>query len=236
MVKKELVNNKIYKGVVEEIKDKIISGELKKGQKLPSERDIAENLSVSRTSVREAMRALEVIGFIESKQGAGNYIKESFEEVLIEPLSMMFMLQQINAQEISELRRGLELEAAVLAAERADEEDILKLENIIKEMVSADNEDKSVILDQEFHYTIAKASKNRMFFNILNVISELIDNFIKGIRKEILSKEENKERLLKVHGAIALAIKKRNKIDVYKAMEEHCTIINENILLLTKNK
>lgn len=236
MVKKEKANNKVYKGVVEEIKNKIVSGELKKGQKLPPERELAEKLSVSRASVREAMRALEVIGFIESKQGAGNYIKESFEDVLIEPLSMMFMLQQINAEEISELRRGLELEAAVLAAERADEEDILKLEHLIKEMSVTENEDRNVILDKEFHYTIAKASKNKMFLNILNVISELIDNFIKGIRKEILSKEENKERLLKVHSEIALAIRERNKMNVYKAMEKHCTIINENILLRTKKE
>ncbi|SHE52753.1 FadR/GntR family transcriptional regulator [Clostridium fallax] len=236
MVKKEKANNKVYKGVVEEIKNKIVSGELKKGQKLPPKRELAEKLSVSRASVREAMRALEVIGFIESKQGAGNYIKESFEDVLIEPLSMMFMLQQINAEEISELRRGLELEAAVLAAERADEEDILKLEHLIKEMSVTENEDRNVILDKEFHYTIAKASKNKMFLNILNVISELIDNFIKGIRKEILSKEENKERLLKVHSEIALAIRERNKMNVYKAMEKHCTIINENILLRTKKE
>lgn len=236
MVKKEKANNKVYKGVVEEIKNKIVSGELKKGQKLPPERELAEKLSVSRASVREAMRALEVIGFIESKQGAGNYIKESFEDILIEPLSMMFMLQQINAEEISELRRGLELEAAVLAAERADEEDILKLEHLIKEMSVTENEDRNVILDKEFHYTIAKASKNKMFLNILNVISELIDNFIKGIRKEILSKEENKERLLKVHSEIALAIRERNKMNVYKAMEKHCTIINENILLRTKKE
>ena len=72
-------NKKVYEEVIEQIKDMIYNGILKKGDKLPSERDMVEELQVSRTSVREALRSLEVIGLIESRQGEGNFIKESLD-------------------------------------------------------------------------------------------------------------------------------------------------------------
>ena len=83
-------NPKAYDQVIEVIKDKIKKGKIKKGDKLPSEREMAESLGLSRASVREALRALEVIGLIESIQGAGNYIRTNFDNSLIEPLSLMF--------------------------------------------------------------------------------------------------------------------------------------------------
>ena len=75
---------KVYDQFIEEIKNKIKCGEIKKGDKLPSEREMAESLRVSRASIREALRALEVIGLIESRQGAGNYIKTNFDNSLFE--------------------------------------------------------------------------------------------------------------------------------------------------------
>ena len=96
--------NRAYEVVIEAIKKKIKNGEIKKGEKLRPEREIAEDLGVSRASVREAVRALDVIGLIESRQGAGNYIKETFEESLIQPLSVMFLLEQNDFTEINEFR------------------------------------------------------------------------------------------------------------------------------------
>ena len=93
-------NPKAYDQVIEVIKDKIKKGKIKKGDKLPSEREMAESLGLSRASVREALRALEVIGLIESIQGAGNYIRTNFDNSLIEPLSLMFMLQESSVKEM----------------------------------------------------------------------------------------------------------------------------------------
>ena len=84
-------NKKVYEEVIEQIKDMIYNGILKKGDKLPSERDMVEELQVSRTSVREALRSLEVIGLIESRQGEGNFVKDSLEKGHIEPPSVMHM-------------------------------------------------------------------------------------------------------------------------------------------------
>ena len=84
-------NIKVYEVIMEEIKDIVKKGELKSGEKLPSERELADKLEVSRTSVREALKALTMLGLIESKHGEGNFIKSNFENSLLEPLSIVFL-------------------------------------------------------------------------------------------------------------------------------------------------
>ncbi len=218
--------NRAYEVVIEAIKKKIKNGEIKKGEKLRPEREIAEELGVSRASVREAIRALDVIGLIDSKQGAGNYIKETFEESLIQPLSVMFLLEQNELTEINEFRSILESQAAVLAAERIDEDDVKKLEELIDEMSRTSDEAKNVEIDKQLHYVIDNASKNRVISSILAVISELIDESIKGTRSELAKIDvENSKKLLEIHKELVSAMKSRNKKKAYEAMQKHMEII-----------
>jgi GntR family transcriptional repressor for pyruvate dehydrogenase complex len=220
-------NTKIYEQVVEQIKRMINDGTLKKGDKLPTERDLAEQLQVSRASVREAIRALEVIGLVESKQGAGNYIRESFEDSLLEPLSMMFLLEESNPYEVVELREVLELETVVLAAERITDHELGILRELIDEMKNCEDEDKNVMLDKRFHYTIAKASRNLLILNVVQVISQLIDSLIKNARKQILSGEPNRVKLTLQHEHIYTALTERNSELAYNAMRGHFKLIKQ---------
>ena len=211
--------NRAYEVVIEAIKKKIKNGEIKKGEKLRPEREIAEDLGVSRASVREAIRALDVIGLIESRQGAGNYIKETFEESLIQPLSVMFLLEQNDFTEINEFRFILESQAAVLAAERIDEK-------VIDEMSKTSDEEKNVEIDRQLHYIIDNASKNRVISSILAVISELIDESIKGTRSELARKDaQNSKKLLEIHKELVDAMKNKSKKRAYEAMQRHREII-----------
>lgn len=222
----ESKTNRAYEVVIEAIKEKIKNGELKKGEKLRPEREIAEDLGVSRASVREALRALDVIGLIESRQGAGNYIKETFEESLIQPLSVMFLLEQNDLTEINEFRSILESQAAVLAAERIDEEDIEKLQVLINEMGETSDEIKNAQIDRELHYIIDNASKNRVISSILIVISELIDESIKGTRSELTKLDAtNSKKLLEIHRELVDAMKNRDKKKAFEAMKKHREII-----------
>ena len=141
----EVKNTKAYKIVIDYIKDKVFRKELKTGDKLPTERELAENLKVSRTSVREAIRALEVIGLIESRQGAGNYIKNDFEKSLFEPLSVMFMLQESSPKDIFNLREILEMECCKLAVKNVKDYELDKLGAIISEMKETDDEERNYI-------------------------------------------------------------------------------------------
>ena len=129
---KPVKNMKVYEQVVDQIKEMVRVGQIKKGDKLPTERVMAEELQVSRTSIREAMRALEVVGLIESRQGAGNYIREEFDDVLLEPLSIVFMLQNGTNKDIFELREVLELSTIFLSVMRISDEELKKLGELVE--------------------------------------------------------------------------------------------------------
>jgi GntR family transcriptional repressor for pyruvate dehydrogenase complex len=223
-------NTKVYEQVIEQIKDMIVSGTLKKGDKLPSERELVEHLQVSRTSIREALRALQIMGLVECRQGEGNYITQSFENSLFEPLSVMFMLQESNPSEIIEVRKIIEIETAAIAAQKITKEEIESLEILLRVFESSINEDDNVKIDKKFHYEIAQASRNFLILNILNAISSLIDSFIKDARKKILVDEKNIEVLAKQHWDIYEALKSHNSKKAAEAMKKHLDFTNEYMI------
>lgn len=218
-------NTKVYEQVMDQIKEMIEKGILKKGDRLPSERDLVEQLQVSRASIREALRALEVIGLIECRQGEGNFIKSDFQDNLFEPLSIMFMLEGINPQEILELRKTMEVEASGLAAKRITDEQLKELTEIMERFENCEEEEMKAVIDTEFHYKIAEYSGNVLIFNILRTVSLLVDDFIKDARKLIIAKQENKKILLSQHKEIYLAIEVHNSQAARKAMREHLDYI-----------
>jgi GntR family transcriptional repressor for pyruvate dehydrogenase complex len=220
-------NTKVYEQVIEQIKKMIIDGTLKKGDKLPTERDLAEQLQVSRASVREALRALDIIGLVESRQGAGNYIRESFENSLFEPMSMMFMLERGTPIEILEFRKVLEIEAASLAASRISDDEVKTLGELVEELKDCREESKSAVIDKQFHFTIAKASKNLLIINILQVISQLIDELIKDSREKILAFEDNQAKLNIQHENLYIAMQNRDTNAAHMAMEAHFKLIED---------
>ena len=195
-------SEKVYKIIMKQIKDIVKSGELKRGDKLPSERELALRLNVSRTSVREAIKALETLGLVESKHGGGNYIKNDFEDILLEPLSIAFMLLGSNNSEILELRKVIEPEVAFMAAKNITENEIKELENIIEKLSKTTDSKICASLDKEFHYVIAKASKNHLLSTIVFSVSSLIEEYI----DESKMYEIDREKVINDHKIILEAI------------------------------
>ena len=220
-------NPKAYDQVIEVIKDKIKKGKIKKGDKLPSEREMAESLGLSRASVREALRALEVIGLIKSIQGAGNYIRTNFDNSLIEPLSLMFMLQESSVKEMYDLRETLELQCVKLSARYIEENELGLLTAILNRMYLAKTEEESLELDIEFHYLIAKTSRNMLLINVLEVLSQLMDEFIRKSRMQILHEGNTRENLLEIHENLLRALKCREEAKASQAMKEHFDLIRK---------
>jgi len=219
-------NTKVYEQVIIQIKDMITKGTLKKGDKLPSERNLVEQLMVSRASIREALRALEVIGLIECRQGEGNYIKASFQDNLFEPLSIMFMLEGSNPEAIWELRKIMEVEAAGLAAKKITNEQLVDLKAIIDRFKDCDDEDINVEIDKNFHYKIAECSGNVLIYNILKTVSTLVDTFIVDARKLILAEPGNKDILFSQHYEVYFSMEKHSSGAARKAMRHHLDFAN----------
>lgn len=222
------IQKKSYTKVIDYIKEQIRIGALHIGGKLPAERELSEKLGVSRNSVREAIRTLDIMGVISSQQGAGNYLSGNFENNLVESISMMFLLNQVDYNQISQLRHGLEMQAIWLAIDYISDEEIEELKQVITELehkTEADN----VILDKRLHYTIAKASRNVLIIDILQALSDLIDKFIIDLRTEILSSEDSRDRLMEAHNEMINSILRRDKDSAYLAINKHFGIIDEKL-------
>ncbi|PRR81604.1 HTH-type transcriptional regulator LutR [Clostridium luticellarii] len=220
---------KVYEQVIEQIENMIMDGTLKKGDKLPSERELVERLQVSRTSIREALRALQVMGLIESKQGEGNFIRLNFDESLFQPLSIMFMLQGGNPEEIMEVRKLIEVETASVAAVKINEEQLESLRKLSDAFKISEDENVNAKFDKQFHYEIAQAAGNFLIINILNAMSSLMDSFLKGARKKILVNHENLKALAEQHIRIYQALKSHDPEMASREMNRHLDFTNAYI-------
>lgn len=214
-------NTKVYEQVIIQIKDMIARGILRKGDKLPSERELVDKLGVSRTSIREALRALEIIGLVESRQGEGNFIRDNFENSLFEPLSVMFMLQKSSTLEIHQVRVMIETETASLAAKNINDKDIKVLQGFIDKLKNSKDELERSISDKNFHYKIAECSGNFLINNILRSVSSLMDAFIVNARMVIVNESKARELLVEQHEDILQALIDRDSEGAVKAMRKH---------------
>ncbi|RMF47458.1 MAG: FadR family transcriptional regulator, partial [Deltaproteobacteria bacterium] len=125
---------KISEEIVEQIRNLISEGQLKPGDRVPSERELASVLGVSRPSVREAIMVLEAMGLVESRQGGGTYVRSLTESSLADPLTSMVEKNPKMLYDLAEVRMGIETWSAYLAAQRATEEDIARIEELFREM------------------------------------------------------------------------------------------------------
>ncbi|MGM9532532.1 FadR/GntR family transcriptional regulator [Intestinibacter sp.] len=227
-------NKKVYEQVIEQIQNNIMEGIFKKGDKLPSERELSEKMGVSRTSIREALRVLETMGVIESRQGEGNFICSNVEKSLLQPLSMMFKLNNGSFSDIYELRSILEIECARLSAIRATDMDCRELFSIIEQMeqetFGENRYEVLVELDKKFHNTLSNMSKNYLIESLFSTISNLFEKFIEDARYKIIlfdSEQANKSLLIQ-HKKICESIIKKNQAMAVEAMREHMEYVMEN--------
>ena len=227
-MEEDRTENKSYMKVIDYIKKQIRNDELSIGGKLPAERELSEILGISRNSVREAIRTLDIMGVISSQQGAGNFLTGNFENNLVESLSMLFLLNQIDYRQVSELRRALEMEALMLAIDHITDEEIQTLVKIASQL-EKETEANNVVLDKKLHYNIALASKNTLIINILQALSEILDKFIVDLRREILIQEDSRTILIQAHNGMLESLINRDKNLAYESINKHFSVIDEKI-------
>lgn len=178
---KESIVNK----VVKQITDAIINGELKPGDKIPTEVELIELLQVGRNSVREAIKILSALGLLEIRRGDGTYITKTMLPSVLDPLIYGIIIEQSSIDEIFELREALEEDILELAIDKATQEDIDELHGLLKESEHAYmNNDfhKLAELDLKFHYTLIDIARNPLLGRITKGVMEL---FFSSIRKTL---------------------------------------------------
>lgn len=163
--------------VVSQIEELILSGELQTGDKLLSQRDLAVELGVSPTVIREAVKVLEQKGLVETRAGSGTYVSALTPEACSEVLTLLFRHGKMSFSHLHEARRTLEIEIAGLAAARAQLHHIEQMEDAILRMDQGlDNPDEYIRADFDFHLTLARAAQNPVFplltITLLEVLQE----------------------------------------------------------------
>ena len=170
---KSIKHTKISNEIVNQIKNQISEGMLKPGDRLPPERDLVKEFGVSRPSLREALNSLVAMGFLEVK-GKRTYIKSVASESMLDPLSLLIKTDTQKIFDLIEVRKAIEAWGAFLAAQRATEEDIKRLENIIEEMRKAFEQGRSwEKQDADFHLGIAQATHNTIHTHMMSTIYDL---------------------------------------------------------------
>ncbi len=225
-MKADSAQGKAYEKVIEYIKGEILKGELKQGEKLPPERELAEQLGVGRNSVREALRTLSLMGFISSTQGAGNFVSCDIEKNLAESTQMMMLLGATDYRQVSELRQGLESQTVLLCAERITPAQMAELENIVWQLRDEEDLERSTMLDKKLHYLIGEAAGNQLIMVMLRAMSETIDGFISHMREKMMRDPVYRKKLQDTHQGIVLALQDRNGEMAARMMREHFQVVD----------
>ncbi|GED61663.1 FadR/GntR family transcriptional regulator [Lysinibacillus sp. FSL M8-0216] len=223
---------KIYEEVSEILHEKIRAGVLKPGDRLDSVEQLAEQLQVSRSAVREALSALKAMGLIEIKQGSGTFVKSVPPNRLDFPLSTAMLSNKLDIARLLEVRKIIEVGAAASAAINRTEQDIQAMVQILEDMKQAHGDGElGEKVDYQFHVAIATASQNPLLATILDQISGLMIDTMKETRRIWLySKKTTSEQLYEEHMNIFLAIQQQNEELAKQAMTFHLSNV-EKVLL-----
>lgn len=229
MCEKSEKSTKAYERVVNYIRHEIRRGNLKCGEHLPPERNLAEMLGVSRNSVREAVRTLSLMGFISSVHGVGNFVSCDLEQNLSETLRMMLMMGETNYLQVSQLRRGLESETARLAASRILPRQTSKLADLAHRIREEANAEKGSLLDQEFHTLLCEAAGNKLIYSLFMAMITTINDFISTMYGRIVIDEEQAEKLYTAHEELVDALSRHDEDDAVRAIQYHFEIVDASI-------
>lgn len=176
-------NPRLYEQVVEQIRDRVLNGELRDGDQLPTERELTEQLGVSRTVVREAMKALKQEGLVETQSGRGTFISYDTSRAVLRSLDLMMRIApEGDWSHVIEIREIFEPEVAALAAQRATEEQIKAMQEAVSAMDAAfDDADKFISADDEFHTAMAEGTQNPILIAFANSIGAILHQQRAGI-------------------------------------------------------
>lgn len=220
--------------IAEQILLDIKAGKYLSGTKLPSERAIAEQIGISRPSVREAISALQIVGIIESHPGDGNYVSD---DLVVDDLSLQvkkILEESESPYEILQARKVVEIGSVRMAIKEATDEDIQAITDVWEEKYSiglAGNYQAYTKLGKELHLSIARATKNSI---VISMVERLLDITVQplwqNMRRLYYEKDPSRiEQMLTIHDRIVTAVQNRNSVEAILALEADFDVVIEQL-------
>lgn len=221
-LQKDILSEKIVGKLVALIREK----QLRPGDRLPSERELAAMMGVSRPSLREALRALSIMGIIENRQGSGTFVTSLKPELLVEHWDFLFQVNDATFIDLLEARRILEVGLASLAAQRITPQEIAGLEECVQHSArTIDDAEAFLKADLEMHQRIINAAHNR----ILALFMESINQLNVASRQRTSKFPEVRHQTLHDHCAILNALEAHDSILAGDAMRHHLDFVEEQL-------
>src|ERR1051326_2519472 len=210
--------SRLYEQIVQQIEDTILKGNLKPGDQLPAERDLAEQFGVSRTAVREAVKALREKGLVEAYTGRGTFVTNGTSNAIRQSLDLMVRIgQPEGAAYLAEVREILEPEIAALAAARAEDQHLGIMREAIKVMDdSLHDAERFIEADLDFHLALAEGAANPIILSLIDSIVGLL----REQRLRIFKVVGGPERGQIHHKKILAAVEQHNAENAREAMRE----------------
>ncbi len=208
--------------VAQQLKNAISNGLFKVGSRLPSERELAEQMGVSRTSVREAIQQLGLVGIIETIHGGGSVVKNLIAQEISRPMEIVLREDRQRVLEITEVRAFMEAWAAKKGATNRTDVELQLMREFLEEM-ERDLEKGRIRpeLDFQFHIEIAGATHNTVFVHLIQNIHQLISYSLTVHREQVFVTSEDQETIFRHHLQIFKAIQKQDPEAAEAAMSEH---------------
>jgi GntR family transcriptional regulator, transcriptional repressor for pyruvate dehydrogenase complex len=225
-VYKVVRTSRLYEQIVQQIEESVLNGSLKPGDQLPAERELAQRLGVSRTAVREAVKALREKGLVEAYSGRGTFITDGTSHAARQSFDLMIKIgQQESSEDLAELRLLLEPGIAALAAERIGEEHLVAMREAVAVMDRAQKDPAAYIeADLDFHLALAEAAANPL---ILSMIDSIV-GLLREQRIKIFNVEGGPQRGQIHHKRILEAMEKRNPGMARTAMSAHLEQVRQD--------
>jgi GntR family transcriptional regulator, transcriptional repressor for pyruvate dehydrogenase complex len=216
-----------YEQVAEQIRRLISAGTLKPGDLLPPERELAAKLGVGRSSIRDAVRTLEVMGILEPRQGHGTVVRDLSADSLVVPLSLVLTRKRELVTELLDARRMIEPGLAARAAKNATAEEIAQMAAILeRHEAKLRRGQQAMDEDSDFHYAIALAARNSVVLRVLDVLMDLL----RESRSRSLQVPGRPKRSFEGHRRILRAIRKRDAEAAENAVHQHLKEIEEIVM------
>ena len=219
--------NHEYEKVIDYIRNQIEAENLTINSKLPTERAIAEELSISRNSTREALRILEHMGILKSIHGSGNYLTDNISMQMSEMLRYMILLKSISKLDICHFRRDMEKTVCrVVMKSEISEDELDKISDILN---SESDKYDEVERDRLFHYSLIYATNNKLWICFMEATMDIYREWI----DEVLSNADSdtKKILKEVHNSIFSSIKKRDMAKCEASIDKHYDIIERELFM-----
>lgn len=212
--------------VFEQLRDCIYRGEIKAGEELPTELELADILKVSRSSVHKAIIQLIEMGYVENRQGQGNFVKLPQVKDPYNPFSYVMTPGKSSLDELMEVRIGIECHGVALAAKRANHKDINFLEKAFQELTAGEPSRQSARdADMKFHMGIAQATHNSVHIDLTRRFYDYMFYSIMKLQTILYEKDHNLESINKQHYKILEAIRCHDETNARRYMLQHITFL-----------